>query len=92
VSAKGVLNGVQFGIDTSDPGLHEVTAEYQGRQVGQMLFDPTDGGRVTNIWSQPTGRGIATGMWNHARENGHQVRHSDTQTKDGKRWARAVGD
>lgn len=87
-----MLNGVQFSIDTSDPDLYDVNAHHKGRHIGRMLFDPTDRYKVTNIWSDVPRRGVATGMWHYAKEQGYPVRHSDVQTPAGRAWAKSVGD
>lgn len=95
MSARENLNKVQFHVDLSDPEVSEVRAVHPEKGVlGQMYFDPTDSGKVTNLWTDPKHRrqGIATGMWNTAKANGLEVRHSDVQTAKGAAWAKRVGD
>lgn len=92
---RRILNNVQFHLDLSDPEVYEVRAVHPEKGIlGQMYFDPTDQGKVTNIWTDQKHRrqGIASGMWNTAKESGLEVRHSDVQTEAGKRWAKKVGD
>jgi GNAT superfamily N-acetyltransferase len=64
----------------------------EGDDVGTMMIDHT--GEVTRIDVEPEHRrkGVATGMWNYARSQGHTIRHSDMQTEEGRAWASAVGD
>jgi len=37
-------------------------------------------------------KGIATGMWNYAKQQGLNPEHSDSRTKDGDAWAKTTGD
>ena len=37
-------------------------------------------------------RGIATGMWNYAKEQGLNPEHSDSRTKAGDAWAASTGE
>jgi GNAT superfamily N-acetyltransferase len=66
--------------------------------VGHMLlgFERKNRGRnVRNIMVNPEHQrqGIATGMWNYAKEQGLNPEHSDptSQTDEGKSWAKKVG-
>ena len=37
-------------------------------------------------------KGIATAMWNYAKQQGFEPKHSVMQSPQGKKWAEAVGD
>jgi GNAT superfamily N-acetyltransferase len=60
--------------------------------VGEMLWD-SDTGEVKNVEVEPKYRrkGVATAMWNAAREQGHNLQHSPLRTGAGDRWAKAIG-
>jgi hypothetical protein len=37
-------------------------------------------------------KGVATGMWSYAKQQGLNPEHSDSRTKDGDKWAKTTGD
>lgn len=37
-------------------------------------------------------KGVATGMWNYAKQQGLNPEHSDSRTPDGDAWAKTTGD
>lgn len=37
-------------------------------------------------------KGVATGMWNYAKQQGLNPEHSDSRTKEGDAWAKTTGD
>jgi len=37
-------------------------------------------------------KGVATGMWNYAKQQGLNPEHSDSRTKEGDAWAASTGD
>jgi ribosomal protein S18 acetylase RimI-like enzyme len=51
-------------------------------------------GRVRDIAVHPEWqrKGIATAMWNHAKTNELNPKHSAELTDDGKAWSKKVGD
>lgn len=66
--------------------------------IGQLHlgFQRSNGNRkVRNVFVKPEfqRKGIATALWNHAVDNGLGPEHSspDSQTEDGKAWAKKVG-
>jgi hypothetical protein len=100
MSARKVLNNVQFAHDDSDPDLHEVTAHHGGQEIGRMLWlksevkhEPLTGnpihGMITTVDVDPgyQRRGVGTGMWNYAHhESGLEPKpaHSISRTPAGK--------
>jgi len=70
---------------------NQVGAYRDGQMVGFMRLEPSDG-MVGNVYVNAADRrnGVATGMWNFAREQGLNPQHSDIQTKDGRGWARVT--
>jgi hypothetical protein len=66
--------------------------------VGQLHlgFIRSNGNRkVRNVLTkvEHQRKGIATGMWSYAKANGLNPEHSpDSQTDEGKSWAKKVGD
>jgi GNAT superfamily N-acetyltransferase len=82
---------------------HTVTTQHTptGAYAGSMIwsgYEDTDNGHLQSIEVDPKFRrqGLATKMWNHARElsyknpNIHFPQHSAFRTPEGDAWARAV--
>lgn len=73
---------------------HAVTAHEtkKGSQVGLLMFS-SETGHVTDLSVQPNHRrkGVATGMWNYAKENAN-IQHASTRTLAGDAWAKSTGD
>ena len=79
-----------------------VEARHKGQEVGHMrlwrgnpnsAFDRSMSGTVVMVDTVPhmQRKGIATGMWQHAKKRGLDPQHSESQTIIGQKWAAAVG-
>ena len=80
--------------------VHVVNAKHRASNVlvGELVWTEPKG-RVEGIQVHPDHQhaGVATAMWNEAKryatDNGAaEPKHSDSQTKEGKAWAKKVGD
>lgn len=85
----------------NDQDLHEVTAHLNGQKVGSLTYNTADDdGDAYDIVVHPDHqrKGIATGMWNYAKQLHRQgvtdtpPRHSPRTTAEGYRWAMTTGD
>lgn len=92
-------HGFKFSVDhdTVIPGHSLVLAhDSAGQEVGYMELGPDgeQGRRVMDLQVSPEHRrkGVATGMWSHAKGSGLNPTHSSMRTKAGDQWARSVGD
>ena len=92
-------HGFRFSVehDTAISGHALVLAHHpEGQEVGYMELGPeTDQGRrVMDVQVTPAHRrkGVATGLWNHAKGLGLNPTHSSMRTKVGDQWAKSVGD
>ena len=75
----------------------DINATHLGKPVGNMWLDyPDENGqrRVNsiNIKKPYRGKGIGKAMWNLAKSEGMNPKHSTNQTESGKAWAKKVGD
>lgn len=63
-----------------------------GLSGGTMLSPSADGMRVMWLDVHPNHRrkGIATGMWNYAKQQGYNPVHSSQRTPDGEAWAKSL--
>lgn len=80
--------------------VHVVNAKHRASNalVGELVWTEPKG-RVEGVQVHPDHQhaGVGTAMWNeakrYARDNGvTEPHHSDIQTKEGKAWAKKVGD
>lgn len=75
-----------------------IAVNEQMEQIGKMILTTaTDWGRpnlIRGVIVHPEYRrqGIATAMWDYAKQQGLQPAHDLEKTADGKAWAEAVGD
>ena len=78
--------------DDPGEGHTTITAETKdGDPVGVLALDPQ--GYVSKVEVEPAHqrRGVATGMWNHAKALGLGPRHDILQSAEGRAWASKVG-
>jgi predicted N-acetyltransferase YhbS len=84
----------KFVFHPGDEEDHAVTAHETAHnsQVGLLTFDSKTG-HVTELSVQPEYRrkGVATGMWTHAKRNAN-IQHASTRTLAGDAWAKTTGD
>ena len=90
--------GIEYQYKQNPDGDHRVTAHHpEYGEIGTLYWSGKDG---TIGWvhthNNHLRRGVATGMYNFANnwaaENGQpRLRHSDSLTAEGLRWAQAVG-
>lgn len=80
--------------------VHVVNAKHRASNalVGELVWTEPKG-RVEGIQVHPDHQhaGVATAMWNEAKRYAAdnevaEPHHSDTQTKEGRAWAKKVGD
>ena len=84
------LSKVQFQhVKTSDE--NKVGAHIGKNQVGWLDLDK-DTGVVNEVYvkEEHQGKGIATGMWQHAQNAGLHPNHSDTRSESGDAWAHSL--
>ena len=84
------LSRVQF-KNHSTPYEDKIGAHLGKQQVGWLDLDKGTG--VVNevyVKEKHQGKGIATGMWQHAQESGLNPRHSDTRSESGDAWAQSL--
>jgi len=91
--------GFRYSVEhnTAIEGHAVVSAQHpDGREVGFMELGPDSGrGRRVmdvQVHAEHRRKGVATGLWNHAKEQGLDPVHSSERTKAGDRWAQSVGD
>jgi GNAT superfamily N-acetyltransferase len=90
------LSAKQFGaytlrVDKTNDD-HLIKA-YKGQDgpVGVLKWDATTGEtRDVQVEPEHQRKGLATAMWNHAKEVA-PIRHSGTRTPEGDAWAKTVG-
>jgi ribosomal protein S18 acetylase RimI-like enzyme len=75
----------------------EISASHIGNYIGMLRLDTPDktGAReVLNVKvdRKHRGKGIAGDMWNRAKDEGLNPKHSENQTNAGRAWAKKVGD
>jgi len=92
---KADFNGISYTFTDTHPTSHELEAfdPAVGDVVGYMRWNRQHG-RVEDISVDPEhrGKGIATGLWNHAKTLGVTApQHSSVRTKSGQAWAEKVG-
>ena len=93
-------HGFTFRVEDQDviPSDHAlvVAQNHQGKEIGFMELGPNreEGRRVMDIQvnEDHRRRGVATGLWNHAKERGMNPVHSSMRTHAGDQWAKSVGD
>jgi GNAT superfamily N-acetyltransferase len=91
------FHGVGFSHEESPYGELTIRAHHSEHgQIGKLYAsEPREGHRyVASVFVHPDHRrkGVATGMWNYAKQNGFSLKHSQTRTEDGDSWAKSVGD
>jgi GNAT superfamily N-acetyltransferase len=95
---NGDFHGVTFRHQPSASGGHFIfashpEAEAEGRNtVGYLQIMPSGEVRDVYVDEDYRGKGIATGMWTHAKKVGLNPIHSSEQTSEGASWAKSVGD
>jgi GNAT superfamily N-acetyltransferase len=69
------------------------------RPVGRLSWHRDDiddnlGNKVSNVDVVPAHqrRGVATAMWEHAKQMNPALQHSHARTPDGRAWSAKVGD
>lgn len=87
------LSRVQFAMQLGEHS-HMVTAHAEGEPwpVGHLSFASGGKGEISNVIvdEKYQHQGIASGMLQHARAQGHTVNHSPHRSPDGSGWARAT--
>ena len=87
--------------DLGDRDMHHITAHLKGKEVGYLSYETlANDGNVHDIGVNPEHqrKGIATGMWNYAKQLYRQgiadtpPMHSDATSAAGYRWAMTTGD
>lgn len=101
-----MLNEIQFGHHMTRSGLHQVSARHGDRFVGGLQWYPEadkesgiSRGEIATVALLPEyqGRGIASGMLNHAREMSNEnpeipyPQHSSSRSPQGSAWAAKTG-
>lgn len=85
--------GVSGGFDGPE---NRIEAMLRGENVGYLSLrkDPIHEGLVDMVKTKDgfKRKGIATGMWKHAKKRGLKPIHSDAQSPAGAGWAKKVGD
>jgi len=90
------LLGISYIFTDTHPTLHELEAHSSaaGDVIGYLAWRKT-GGEIADVSvDEPyRRRGIATGMFNHAKSlrGVAKIKHSPAQTRVGNAWAKAVG-
>jgi GNAT superfamily N-acetyltransferase len=93
------FHGVTITHEPLDDGTTWVEANHpeHGYLGGMQLAAPSEhrhGRTVLELEVRPEHRrkGVATGLWNYAKQQGLDPAHDTWQTKEGSAWAKAVGD
>jgi GNAT superfamily N-acetyltransferase len=60
--------------------------------IGHLALYGTGTVRDIAVHPEWQRKGIATAMWNHAKANGLEPKHSPVRTDDGRAWSAKVGD
>lgn len=99
IEQPGTTRAVDLGPDYEIQPHDKIWIEANhptGGKVGQLyLTGQGHGGRVVgNIDVEPEfqRKGIATAMWNYAKQSGFQPAHSPQRTPAGEAWAKSTGD
>ena len=91
------LLGISYIFTDTHPNLHELEAHSSvvGDVIGYLAWRKNSG-MITDISvSVPyRGRGLATGMFNHAKSmrGVAKIKHSPVKTPAGAAWSKSVGD
>lgn len=91
------LLGISYIFTDTHPTLHELEAHSSvvGDVIGYLAWRKT-GGEIADVSvDEPyRRRGIATGMFNHAKSlrGVARIKHSPAKTPEGILWAKSVGD
>lgn len=89
------FQGVVFKNVQDKKGRTLITAthpDHGSLRLGWMRLDKD--GTLGNVYVHPDHRrkGIATGLLNHAKQLGINLKHSENRTEEGDAWAKSTGD
>lgn len=88
------FHGITYTHDVGKTGGRIEAIHPEHGTVGHMLLHPlVDGKRkIRNVYVQEDFRrkGVATGMWNYANQQGLKPVHSEDRTDAGDAWAKTV--
>lgn len=87
------FHGINFTHKVSPYG--EVTIEAghpEHGYLGSMRIGKYGDVKDVRVGEPHRRKGVATGMWNYAKQQGFDPRHSDSRTKEGDAWAATTGD
>jgi hypothetical protein len=93
----GANNADFHGVDFSHKSLNygEVMVEASHPELGflgSMRIGKFGDVKDIRVGEPHRRKGVATGMWNYAKQQGLNPEHSDSRTKDGDAWAATTGD
>lgn len=87
------FHGVVYSHTPRKYGEHVVEATHpEHGHLGTMELGKFNEVKDIRVGEQFRRKGIATGMWNYAKQQGLNPEHSDSRTKDGDAWAASTGD
>ena len=87
------FHGIEFSHRIDKKGQARISALHP--DYGHLgFFIVGSDGTIGNVYVHPahTRKGIATGMYNYAKQLGLDVKHSENRTQSGDAWAKSTGD
>lgn len=87
------FHGIEFSHKSDKYG--EVTVEASHPEhgyLGSMRIGKYGDVKDIRVGEPHRRKGVATGMWNYAKQQGLNPEHSDSRTADGDAWAATTGD
>lgn len=87
------FHGVTFTHQPASYGETLVQAHHPDHGViGHLLIGAFHNVRNIMVNPEHQRKGVATGMWNYAKQQGLEPEHSDIRTEEGTAWAKSTGD
>jgi hypothetical protein len=86
------FHGVEYSHKEGKYGEVTVEASHPDHGfLGSMTIGKFNDVKDIRVGEPHRRKGVATGMWNYAKQQGLNPEHSDSRTKDGDAWAASTG-
>lgn len=87
------FHGVEFSHKEQPYGEVVIEAAHpEHGYLGSMRLSKFGEVKDVRVGEPHRRKGVATGMWNYAKQQGFNPEHSDSRTPEGNKWAESTGD